>query len=287
LIAISLEQQTPYFPDSYSVNSANNGPYGDAVVEEMIPFLEERFRIIREPYARQLEGASTSGWQSLALQLQHPDFFGGAWVLQPDPIDFRSYGQTDIYKDDNAFSIPIGPFMVAERPFKRSTQGQVVWTSRQMSRFEEVLGTHGRANYQYEGWEAVYGPMGADGYPKPLWNKLTGAIDHDVATYMREHGFDLRDYAERNWATLGPKLVGKLHFFAGDMDDFYLNLAVYRFQDFLKSTTNPHYEAEFTYGRPMKGHSWHAYTWPDLMRRIAATVGASAAGGAGAREGKR
>lgn len=90
VIAISFQQQTPYFPDSYSINSANNGPYGDAMVEEVIPALEARFRIISRPYARLVEGASTGGWQALALQLHYPDFFGGAWVLQPDPIDFRS-----------------------------------------------------------------------------------------------------------------------------------------------------------------------------------------------------
>ena len=271
-IAISLEQQTPYFPDSYSVNSANNGPYGDAIVEEVVPELERRFRIIGKPYARLLEGASTGGWQTLALQLQHPDFFGGAWALQPDPIDFRRDQLINIYEDSSAFVVPTGPFTAVERPFRRTTQGQLVWTMRQLSRFEEVLGTRGRSGYQLEGWEAVYGPVGPDGYPKPLWNKLTGVIDKEVAAYWRDHGFDLREYAQRNWATLGPKLAGKLHFFAGDMDDFYLNLAVYQFEDFLKSTTNPRSDAEFTYGRPTKGHSWHAFPWAELVRRMAAHV---------------
>ena len=59
------------------------------------------------------------------------------------------------------------------------------------------------------------------------------------------------------WPTIGSQLVGKLHFSAGDMDDYWLNLAVYKFEDFLKTTTNPHYEGDFIYGRPMKGHAWH------------------------------
>jgi hypothetical protein len=146
---------------------------------------------------------------------------------------------------------------------------------RQLSRFEAVLGSHGRSSYQLEAWEAVYGPVGPDGYPRPLWDKLTGKIDHEVAAYMRDHGFDLRDYAQRNWSTLGPKLVGKLHFFAGDMDDFYLNLAVYDFQEMLKSSQNPHYEAEFTFGRPMKGHSWHTWTWAGFARVAGAYVKAN------------
>ena len=269
VIAVSLEQQTPYFPDSYSVNSANNGPYGDAVVQEIIPALERRFRMIAQPWARHVEGASTGGWQTLALQLQHPDYFGGAWVLQPDPIDFRRYQLVDAYQDTNAFVVPAGAFVAAERPFRRTTDGQVVWTLRQLSRFEDVLGSRGRSGYQLEAWEAVYGPTDADGYPKPLWDKRTGTIDREVAAYMRDHGFDLRDHLQRNWATLGPKLAGKLHFFAGDMDDFYLNLAVYQMQDFLESTTSPKSDATFTYGRPMKGHGWHAFTWAEFVRRFA------------------
>lgn len=276
VIAISLEQQTPYFPDSYSVNSANNGPYGDAIVEEVIPYLEERFRIIRKPYARQLEGASTSGWQTLALQLRNPDFFGGAWILQPDPIDFRRYLHINIYEDTSAFTIPVGQFITAERQFRRTVEGQPLWTMKQLSQFEDVLGSRGRSHFQLEGWEAVFGPIGPDGYPVPLWNKQTGSIDRAVANYWRENGFDLREYAQRNWPTLGPKLAGKLHFFAGDMDDFYLNLAVYRFEEFLKGTANPKSNAEFTYGRPMKGHSWHVEPWAEFVKRIAAHVRTSA-----------
>lgn len=279
VIAVTLQQGTPYFPDSYSVNSANDGPYGDAIVQEVVPYLEQHFRAIGKPYARILEGASTSGWQTLAMQLQHPDFFGGAWVLQPDPIDFRHYQLVNIYQDENAFSVPTGPITSTERPFRRSVEGQVNYTVRELSRFEEVLGTHGRANFQLEGWEAVYGPVGSDGYPQPLWDKLTGKIDRNVANYMREHGFDLRDYAARNWSTLGPKVQGKLHFFCGDMDNFYLNLAVYDFQNFLKSSANPHYEAEFTFGRPEKGHGWHAWTWAQMVRDAATYIQKNAPAG--------
>ncbi len=272
VIAVSFEQQTPFFPDSYSVNSANNGPYGDAIVREVIPYLEQRFRMIRQPYARIVEGASTGGWQALALQLRHPDFFGGAWVLQPDPIDFNRYLLVNIYEDENAFTVRTGPFTTAERPMRRTAEGQVVWTLRELSLFEAVLGSRGRSGYQLQGWEAVYGPAGPDGYPRRLWDPLTGKIDREVAEYMREQGYDLLEYTKRNWLTLGPKLQGKLHFYCGDMDNFYLNLAVYRFEEFLKQTTNPHYPGQFTYGRPMKGHSWHAWTWAGMVREIAAHI---------------
>lgn len=273
MVAIGLQQQTPYFPDSYSMNSANNGPYADALIEEVIPYLEKEFRLIPQAYARLVEGASTGGWQALALQLKYPDFFGGAWVFQPDPIDFSRYQLVDIYNDDNAFSVPVGRYATTERPFQRTVEGQVRYTVRQMSRYEEVLGSRGRSGQgQLHGWEAVYGPVGPDGYPKPLWDKLTGKIDREVANYMRENGYDLREYAERNWATIGPKLVGKLHFILPDMDDFYLNLAMYKFEEFLQRTTNPHVPAKFSYGRPTKGHSWHPDTWADLVRQMASYI---------------
>lgn len=272
MVAVSLHQQTPYFPDSYSVNSVNNGPYGDAVTEEVIPALEERFRIRSRPWARLVEGASTGGWQALALQLRHPETFGGAWVLQPDPIDFRSFQLVNLYEDSSAFVRRDGPFTTSPRLFRRTTEGQPEWTVRELSRFESVLGTKGRSGYQIDGWEAVFGPTGPDGYPRSMWDPRTGEIDREVVRYMREHGFDLRAYAARNWETLEPKLRGKLHLFAGDMDQFFLNLAVYRFEEFLDSASSPGYKAEFTYGRPKKGHGWHQYTWAELVRRMAEHV---------------
>lgn len=279
MIAVSFQQQTPFFPDSYSVNSVNQGPYGDAMVEEVIPYLESHFRMIGKPYARLMEGASTGGWQTLQLQLWHPDFFGGVWVLQPDPISFRHYQMANIYDDANAFSIPSGPFTTALRPMRRSTEGQVTITIRDLSLYEATLGSHGRAGYQLEAWEAIYGPVGSDGYPVPLWDKLTGQINHEVANYMRDHGYDLLEYSKRNWSTLGPKITGKLHFFCGDMDHFYLNLAVYDYQAFLKKTADPHYEAEFTFGRPMKGHGWHAFTWAEMVTRMGNYVKGNAPSG--------
>jgi len=174
--------------------------------------------------------------------------------------------------------LPNTQLTTTERPFRRTVEGQVAWTLRQLSLFEEVLGTRGRSNYQLEGWEAVYGPLDADGYPKPLWNKLTGTIDRSVAYSMRDNGYDLRDYAQKNWDTLGPKVAGKLHFFAGDMDDFYLNLAVYRFDEFLKGTELGK-NVPFTYGRPMKGHSWHVMPWAELVRQMGAHVKKNAPAG--------
>ena len=279
MIVVTFQHPTVYFDDSYAVNSANDGPYGDAIMTELIPYVEEHFRIIRQPYARLLSGGSTGGWESLALQVFHPDFFGGTWTFFPDPIDFSRYQLVDVYSDNNAFVVP-GYNPAPERPMQRTEEGQVLVTMKQMSQMEEVLGSHGRSGQQFEAWEAVYGPVGADGYPRPLWDKLTGRIDPTVATYMRDHGYDLRYYLEQNWPKIGSQLVGKLHLYCGDMDNFYLNLAVYRMDEFLKKTSNPTYGGSFEYGRPMKGHGWHPMNQAQLLRMMAEYISKNAPGGA-------
>jgi len=268
LIAVTFQHPTPYFDDSYAVNSANNGPYGDAILRELIPYLEQHFRMIRAPWARVLTGGSTGGWEALALQLYHPEFFGGTWVLYPDPVDFRNYEIPDIYADSNAFVHPVAEWMSYDVPAEQEITGQPRISVRQESQFEAVLGSHARSGEQFAIWEATYGPVGPDGYPAELWDLATGKIDRSVAAYFKAHDFDLRDYLERNWTTLGPKLRGRLHVFVGDMDTFYLNLAVYRLEEFLKRA-RPAADAEVAYGRPLKPHGWQPWTDAELMRIMA------------------
>jgi hypothetical protein len=257
MFVVTIQHPCPYFDDSYAVNSANCGPYGDAIITELIPYLEEHFRIIPKPYARVLSGGSTGGWEALALQVFYPDFFGGTWPHFPDPIDFRYYLLTNIYRDENAFEKDFG-WLKLERPMMRDVHGQVLVTLRQLSQMEAVLGSRGRSGQQLDIWQAVYGPVGDDGYPIPLWDKLTGKIDHDVAEYYREH-YDLVHIIKRDWKTLGPKLKGKLFVYCGDMDNFYLNEAVYELEKFLESTKDPYYDGAFGYGRPRKGHGWSPF----------------------------
>jgi hypothetical protein len=272
LIVVTFQHPTPYYDDSYAVDSANNGPYGQAIMTELIPYLEERFRILKQPNARLLTGGSTGGWESLALQVYHPEFFGGTWTLFPDPVDFRRYQMVNIYNDENAFQAPGVKWMTPERPMMRTAEGQVTQTVRQMSQLEEVLGSKGRSGQQLQAFEAVFGPMGEDGYPRPLWDKRTGRIDRDVANYMRDNGYDLRHYIETRWKDIGPQLVGKLHFYCGDMDNFYLNVSLYMLEDFLEKTTDPHYDGSFEWGRPMKGHGWSPHTPTELLRIMAGHV---------------
>jgi hypothetical protein len=282
MVAVTFQHPTPYYDDSYAVNSANNGPYGDALLTELIPYLEKHFRLIAEPQARVLTGGSTGGWEALALQVFHPRFFNGTWALYPDPVDFRRYQMSNVYEDDNAFEVQNGDWGKLIRPLSRNAEGQVTLTMREMCRLEAVLGSNVRSGQQIAAWDAAYGPVGKDGYPRPIWDRLTGKIDREVALYMRDNGYDLRYNLEKNWSKIGPDLVGKIHVYCGDMDNYYLNLAVYQLEDFLKAAENPKSEAVFEYGRPMKAHGWQPFTNAELVRmmdvHINRTARAKAAG---------
>jgi Putative esterase len=277
-VAVTFQHPTPYYDDSYAVNSANNGPYGDALTTELMPYLEEHFRISATPAARVLTGGSTGGWEALALQVFHPKLFGGTWVFYPDPVDFRRYQMSNIYEDQNAFTLPAGDWATIERPLSRDASGQVTLTMREMNRLEAVLGSNVRSGQQIAAWDAAYGPTDADGYPRPVWDRLTGRIDRDVALYMRDHGYDLSYNITTHWPTLGPDLAGKVHVYVGDMDNYYLDLAVYLLEDAMTALDHPKADATFEYGRPMKGHGWQPMSNADLVRMMAAHINKSAPG---------
>jgi len=253
-IVIEIQHPTPYYDDSYAVNSASQGPYGDALTYELIPYIEAQFRGLGEGWARFTYGGSTGGWEAMAVQVFYPDEYNGAFIACPDPIDFRAYLTVNIYDDSNGYWYD-SQFQKLPRPGHRDYLGNVVASQYDYNRLEAVLGDRGRSGQQYDIWEATYSPMGDDGYPVRLWDKETGEIDQDVAQYWKEH-YDLRHILARDWATLGPKLEGKLHIYVGDMDNYYLNNAVYLTETFLESTTNPYYGGEVDYGDRAE-HCWN------------------------------
>jgi hypothetical protein len=253
-LVVEIQHANPYYDDSYAVNSANLGPYGDAINHELIPEIERRFRGVGAGWARFLYGGSTGGWEALAVQVFYPEEFNGAFAACPDPIDFRAYTTVNIYDDENAYYAE-GPFCRLARPGHRNYLGHVQATVEDFNHMELALGTKGRSGDQFDVWEAVYSPVGEDGYPRRIWDKATGEIDPDVAAYWREH-YDLRYVLERDWAELGPKLAGKIHLYVGDMDNYYLNDAVYRMEDFLESTEEPYYGGVVDYGDRAE-HCWN------------------------------
>ncbi len=265
MIVVTFRDSNPYFDTSYSVNTANLGPYGDAVMEELIPYVEENFRIIREPWARALAGRSTGGWEALAMMVWYPDFFGGTWVWAPDPIDFRKYTQMNIYEDANAFYREYA-WLRTERPRRRDIDGLPRFTIRNAFDYDQTIGDKGRSGGQLAAWEALYSPVGEDGYPAPLWDPATGAIDREVARYWGDN-YDIAKKLKDNWSTLGPKLRGKLNFAVGITDNSYLNEGVHMIQEFLESTTDPPAEAKFQYG--WRGHhSWIGHSPVEPERQM-------------------
>lgn len=264
-LLVEIQHPTPYYDDSYAVNSANNGPYGDAIQYELIPEIERRFRGIGQGWARFTFGGSTGGWEAMAVQMFYPDEYNGAWIACPDPIDFRAYTVVNIYSDTNAY-YSAGPFKRVARPGQRNFLGHISTTLEQTNHRELALGTNSRSGDQWDVWESVYSPVGANGYPKPIWDKRTGSIDRSVADYWREH-YDLSYILKRDWATLGPRLRGKLRLYVGDMDNYYLNNAVYLVEDFLRSAT-PAADAVVDYGDRAE-HCWNGdHTRPNAYSRL-------------------
>jgi len=264
-LVIEIEHPTPYFDDSYAVNSANVGPYGDAINKELIPEIEKKFRGLGQGWARFTYGGSTGGWEALATQVFYPDMYNGAFAACPDPIDFRAYTLVNLYDDDNAYMLK-GEASSVERPGFRNYLGEVTGTQRDMNYMELVQGDRGRSGQQYDIWAAVFGPVGADGYPKPVLDKLTGKIDHEVAAYWRDH-FDLSHIIARDWATLAPKLQGKIHLYVGNGDNYYLTNSVYFAQDRLESL-KPAYNGEVAYGDRAE-HCWNGDpTLPNAYSRL-------------------
>jgi hypothetical protein len=253
VLLVEIQHPTPFYDDSYAVNSANNGPYGDAIQYELIPAIEKEFRALGTGWSRFVYGGSTGGWESMAVQMFYPDDYNGAWIACPDPIDFRHYELVDIYKDRNAY-FTSNAYKRTPRPAHRNWLGAVSATVEEQNRYETVVGTHGRSGDQWDAWESVFSPAGDDGYPRRIWDRETGEVDQVTAAYWREH-YDLAYILKRDWATLGPKLRGKLRIYVGDMDNYYLNNAVYGVEEFLK-TADPPADAFVDYGDRAE-HCWN------------------------------
>jgi hypothetical protein len=266
MILLHLDGDGP-FGDPYQVNSANHGPYGSAITQELIPHIEREFRAIGQPHARVLDGGSTGGWVSLALQVFYPDFFNGTWSYCPDGVDFRAFQLVDIYADDNAYVNGRG----FERPSARDVDGDVRFTMRHEARLENLIGSSDSwtmSGRQWGAWNATYGPRGNDGWPVPLWDPETGVLDRDVVAHWER--YDLRLVLERGWSELGPRLRGKINIWIGEADNYFLNNAVHHLDDFL-ATADPPYEGRIVYG-PGEGHCWVGLSPLEIMQEMGTAV---------------
>lgn len=257
VIIVTMQHPTPYYDTSYFMNSPNTGPWADVFFQEVIPYIDAHFRTIAQPYARVVAGLSSGGGISAYLQVHYPKLLGGAWIFAPDPVDFHDFYTVDLYSDKNAYQEPGHQWgMAPPRYTFRSTKGQSLQTIRQQTQLFDAMGSHERSGEWMDNYDALYGPVGSDGYPMPVWNHRTGDIDGKVVDYWRAQGSDLRAYLDANWSRIAPDLDGKLHFAAGEMDNYFLNGSLYLLQDFLEHAHDPAISSSFKFGRPMVGHSF-------------------------------
>jgi len=262
IVTVFLDGEGP-FGDCYHLDSENSGPYGEAFTTELIPKVEKEFRITGNMETRFVDGCSTGGWVSLALQLYYPEVFNGCWSYSPDPVSFKRMQLINIYEDENAFYNKRHYL----RPSKRDLYGEPQFSIKEEVNGENVVGlsnTYVTSGEQWGAWNALYSPKGADGLPKPLFDPVTGAIDKEVAEHWKK--YDLLLHVSENWPELGPELQGKIHIWMGDMDNYYLNNSMRDFDEFLKSTVNPESDAEIIFS-PMCQHC-QKYSHKDILEKI-------------------
>jgi len=270
MLVLALDGAGPH-GDPYQVNSDNHGPYGDAVIRELIPHVEQAYRALGQPWARFTTGGSTGGWVSLALQTLYPGFFGGCWSGFPDGVDFRAFQLVNIYEHTNAFVNPAG----FERPSARTLAGDVDFTMRFEVAMENVLGDGGsyaNGGGQWGSWNAVYSPRSPAGRAVPLWDPKTGTLDRSITGSWQR--YDLRMQMEKNWPAIGPQLKGKIHVWVGESDQYFLNNAVHLLDGFLQKAEPPA-AAEIRYG-PGQGHGWNPESYVGRLQRMQASVEAMA-----------
>jgi hypothetical protein len=205
-------------------DSETNGPRGEALIKELIPYIDANYRTAAAPTARFITGHSSGGWSSLWVQVNYPETFGGVWSTAPDPVDFHDWQQVDLYA-----SPPLSLYYDDEgerRPIARRGTEPALWYD-SFAKMDDVLGRGG----QLRSFEAVFSPLDRGGLPMRLWDRETGRIDPDVMQAWAK--YDISRVVDQNWLALEPKLRGKLHVYAGELDTFYLDGAVRRFAETL------------------------------------------------------
>ncbi|CAD1797609.1 enterochelin esterase [Xanthomonas euroxanthea] len=221
MIWVFLDQSTPTGTHEFA-DSVNNGPWGTALTEELIPALERQYKMDGNARGRFLNGHSSGGWATLWLQTRYPKLFGGTWSTSPDSSDFHDFTGPDLYAPNaNVYRRPDG----SQFPLIRD-QGKVVADLETFAKLERVLGPYGG---QLTSFEWVFSPRGPDGRPLPMFDRDTGKVDPAVVAYWRTH-YDIAARVAAQWPTLKPDLDGKIHLIVGTADTFYLDGAARKFQ---------------------------------------------------------
>ena len=212
-IRVYLDGNCPLGHSVYA-NSENNGPWGDALTQELIPEIEKRFRCNE---ARLLTGHSSGGWTVLWLQTHYPKVFTACWSSSPDPVDFRNFQQINLYGDKSMFYDKDSALRMTA-----TVAGRIPWASmKQVYRMENVISR----GEQMRSFDAVFSQRSSDGTPGELCNYKTGEID--TATVSHWKAYDISLYLRTHWSELKPDLQGKIRVSVGEGDNFLLNHAVH------------------------------------------------------------
>ncbi|KAI1825548.1 Alpha/Beta hydrolase protein [Xylaria intraflava] len=239
IIIVAFRHEAPYYDDSYAVNTANLGPYGDALNEELIPYIDEKFNTIAKPYARIQDGGSTGGWESIASVIFRPDLFGACFSSYPDSLDFHHHQDIALYTNKNAYQNANGSKIGSIRTFDNNTE-IILTTVAQENHWELVFGTSSRSSLQWDVWNAVFGAQGLNGYPLEPWDKVTGEIYPEAVEYWKS--MDLSHYVGTHWndsKNLGEVLRGRIFLYVGTHDTYYLNEGVAAFEDHVNGLGGP------------------------------------------------
>ena len=220
-LVAQINHANPYYDDSYAVNSANLGPYGDAIENELIPAIEKQFRGIGQGWARFVYGGSTGGWEAMAVQLFYPDHYNGAFIACPDPVDFRAYTTVNIYDDKNAFVMQ-GPHTSAAAARHAELPGRDARHSKE----------HESAGARRSGHTRAPANSSTSGRPSSVLQETTDIRSRSSTRRLarsiirsRRTGRSTTICAailQREWSTLGPKVQGKLHIYVGSADTYFL-----------------------------------------------------------------
>lgn len=235
MIYVFLDGQCPLGHHEFA-DSVNNGPWGEALVKEFIPYLEKKFRMDGMARGRLLTGHSSGGWSTLWLQTHYPAVFGGTWSTSPDPPDFHNLTGVDLLAGDNLYRKADGTARNLVR-----FHGRQIMTIEEYVRLEEVEGDYGG---QFHSFNAVFSPRADDGRPMPMFDTTTGNPYPDVVKEWEEN-YDIDAYLKANWGRLRPELRGKIHVWVGTEDNFHLDGAVRLLEQTLEQLGGA--EARITY----------------------------------------
>ena len=219
-ITVFLDGNCPTGNSTYA-NSMNNGPWGDALVTEMIPFMEKKYRCNG---ARFLAGYSSGGRTVLCLQINYPKTFAGCWSSSPDPIDFRNFQEVNIYEDKNKNYDKDSNVRI-----DGSIGGSIPWTYLiDDYRIENVL----YRGEQYGLWNAVFGRQQKNGMPESICDVNTGSIVTIVAAHWKV--YDISLLLRNHWQDLKTGIDNKIRISVGTSDNFFLDKSVKGLEEDMK-----------------------------------------------------